>query len=332
MIIDLIEGAKTPKVELTISIDGVAIQEPKTKRICHQFPLHRISYCADDKSEKKFFSFIAKESDSEKHNCFVFISDKLAEEITLTIGQAFDLAYRKFLESSGRDLEMKRQLMVLQKRVRELELENSELRAKISASEANATKPKHNSTEDNLNNCVPELVPVMNGSSTANSEKKAEPQMSRLTPIQPPPSALPRTLNRTFSANRSVNLLDIDVTTEIKPTVGRKLENLNFDEMDEEFNPRASDSINCDLLSSDDNQKNGHSTNGFPKDMFGTEPFNCNKQNKDPFGMGQFGAHELETAIGQIDKKLAEMRVNEALIVILTPRLTTVADKHVDQT
>lgn len=25
------EGTKTPKVELTISIDGVAIQEPKTK-------------------------------------------------------------------------------------------------------------------------------------------------------------------------------------------------------------------------------------------------------------------------------------------------------------
>lgn len=30
----------------------------------------------------------------EKHECFVFISTKLASEITLTIGQAFDLAYR----------------------------------------------------------------------------------------------------------------------------------------------------------------------------------------------------------------------------------------------
>lgn len=61
----------------------------------HQYPLHRISYCADDKGEKKFFSFIAKEgADSEKHMCFVFVSDKLAEEITLTIGQAFELAYK----------------------------------------------------------------------------------------------------------------------------------------------------------------------------------------------------------------------------------------------
>jgi len=75
------EGTKTPKAELTVSIDGVAIQEPKTKKIQHQYPLHRISYCADDKAEKRFFSFIAKEADSEKHTCFVFVSDKLAEEI-----------------------------------------------------------------------------------------------------------------------------------------------------------------------------------------------------------------------------------------------------------
>uniref|UniRef100_A0A023FIZ9 Putative ptb domain-containing engulfment adapter protein 1 n=1 Tax=Amblyomma cajennense TaxID=34607 RepID=A0A023FIZ9_AMBCJ len=122
------EGGKVPKVELTISVDGVAVQDPKTKRIFHQHPLHRISYCADDKTDKKSFSFIAKESDGERHSCFVFSSEKLAEEITLTIGQAFDLAYRKFLETSGRDLEMRKQFMILQKRVQDLEEENSRLR------------------------------------------------------------------------------------------------------------------------------------------------------------------------------------------------------------
>ena len=40
-------------------------------------PLFRISYCADDKAEKRFFSFIAKEAEEEKHTCFVFVSDKL---------------------------------------------------------------------------------------------------------------------------------------------------------------------------------------------------------------------------------------------------------------
>merc|ERR1719431_912463 len=117
------EGAKTPKVELTVSVDGVAIQEPKSKKIQHQYPLHRISYCADDKAEKRFFSFIAKEADSDKHTCFVFVSDKLAEEITLTIGQAFDLAYKRFL--SGKSVESESE------KIARLERENAELRQRL---------------------------------------------------------------------------------------------------------------------------------------------------------------------------------------------------------
>jgi len=117
------EGTKTPKVELTVSIDGVAIQEPKSKKILHQYPLHRISYCADDKAEKRFFSFIAKEADSDKHTCFVFVSDKLAEEITLTIGQAFDLAYKRFL--SGKTQESDKE------KIARLERENAELAQRL---------------------------------------------------------------------------------------------------------------------------------------------------------------------------------------------------------
>jgi len=117
------EGTKTPKVELTVSVDGVAIQEPKTKKIQHQYPLHRISYCADDKAEKRFFSFIAKEADSDKHTCFVFVSDKLAEEITLTIGQAFDLAYKRFLSGKSAESESEK--------IARLERENAELRQRL---------------------------------------------------------------------------------------------------------------------------------------------------------------------------------------------------------
>ena len=99
----------------------------------------RISYCADDKAEKRFFSFIAKEADSEKHTCFVFVSDKLvrflsaierdndwafqAEEITLTIGQAFDLAYKRFL--SGKTQESDKE------KIARLERENAELTQRL---------------------------------------------------------------------------------------------------------------------------------------------------------------------------------------------------------
>jgi len=50
----------------------------------------------------------------------------------LTIGQAFDLAYKRFLDSSGRELELKREIILLQKRVAELENENMSLQGKLS--------------------------------------------------------------------------------------------------------------------------------------------------------------------------------------------------------
>ncbi|CAH2056425.1 unnamed protein product, partial [Iphiclides podalirius] len=126
------DSAKCKKVEITISVDGVAIQEPRSNNILYQFPLHRISYCADDKGAKKYFSFIAKGGSTvngvnghdsgaiEKHECFVFISTKLASEITLTIGQAFDLAYRRFLNDNGKYIEM--QKLSLQNKKLELQM------------------------------------------------------------------------------------------------------------------------------------------------------------------------------------------------------------------
>ncbi|XP_052095292.1 cell death protein 6-like isoform X1 [Mytilus californianus] len=125
------EGQKTPKVELTISVDGVTIQDPKTKMTHHSYPLHRISYCADDKTDKRMFTFIAKSADSNKHYCYVFDSDKCSEEITLTIGQAFDLAYKKFLDTNGRDLDLKNEYITLQKKVKSLEQENQTLKKRV---------------------------------------------------------------------------------------------------------------------------------------------------------------------------------------------------------
>lgn len=61
----------------------------------------------------------------ETHECFVFISDKLAEEITLTIGQAFELAYKRFLETSGKDLEAQKRAILAQQKMKRLEQENN---------------------------------------------------------------------------------------------------------------------------------------------------------------------------------------------------------------
>ncbi|XP_074594468.1 uncharacterized protein LOC141849862 [Brevipalpus obovatus] len=233
------EGTKTPKVELTISVDGVAIQDPKTRKISYQYPLHRISYCADDKTDPKFFSFIAKEADSEKHHCFVFVSDKLAEEITLTIGQAFDLAYRRFLETSGRDLEMRKQLMMLHKRVQELENENSQLRARLSVYEN--TKSRSSSGAGRTSSSSSSLTQVTGKSSHQPNHQHAGESNGvnvPLQPLQPPPPNHQRSqMNR--STNQTINLLDFDLN-DTQPTVGRKLENLSLD--DRPFDPRAFES------------------------------------------------------------------------------------------
>ncbi|XP_077072110.1 PTB domain-containing engulfment adapter protein 1 isoform X1 [Siphateles boraxobius] len=125
------EGQKIPKVELQISIYGVKILDPKSKEVQYNCQLHRISFCADDKTDKRIFTFICKDSESNKHLCYVFDSEKCAEEITLTIGQAFDLAYKKFLESGGKDVETRKQIGGLQKRIQDLEAENSELKKQL---------------------------------------------------------------------------------------------------------------------------------------------------------------------------------------------------------
>ncbi|KAJ9591282.1 hypothetical protein L9F63_002185, partial [Diploptera punctata] len=268
------EGNKTPKVELTISIDGVAIQEPKTKRIMHQYPLHRISYCADDKGEKRFFSFIAKEADSERHICYVFVSDKLAEEITLTIGQAFDLAYRRFLETSGKDLEVQRRLILLQQKVKRLEAENSTLRQRLSdvaqikgqgdieeymsrnaitdllsvstSTSSNSTmSPSSNDfnySSDNMNGGLQQskengnLLNLSSCSTGSSNGISTPPAVSLAQPPPVPPRAFEATSSKAFGEDSFIS----DMLSTNQPSVGTKLEGLLLNELDEDdFNPRA---------------------------------------------------------------------------------------------
>ncbi|KAF6203906.1 hypothetical protein GE061_002244 [Apolygus lucorum] len=235
------EGTKMSKVELTISIDGVAIQEPKTKRIMHQYPLHRISYCADDKGEKKFFSFIAKEgADSEKHMCFVFVSDKLAEEITLTIGQAFELAYKRFLETSGKELEVQRRVMMLQQRVNQLEAESSALRQRLSdvlngqANDLDSYMRRNKITNMLVvDDVTPKPSEATNGSASPQIESNGLLVNFNEAPISSPPllgPTVPPVPPRSFE--RSSPLINES------PAVGTKLEGLLMDELDD-FNPRA---------------------------------------------------------------------------------------------
>ncbi|KAG6794431.1 PTB domain-containing engulfment adapter protein 1 [Apis mellifera caucasica] len=256
------EGTKTPKVELTISIDGVAIQEPKTKtsskRIMHQYPLHRISYCADDKGEKKFFSFIAKEEGAERHTCFVFVSDKLAEEITLTIGQAFDLAYRRFLETSGKDLETQRRCMILQQKIKRLEHENNVYRQRLQdiaaikgSADVSAYLSQHNLPDIlHVPGATNETVQVNGLGNKSSLGLNNDSNGNTSNGSQQPPPVPPRSFEKTFDDNFMGN----EPTP--TPSVGTKLEGLLMDEFEEDFNPRAYESAMNGLANHQTNHNN----------------------------------------------------------------------------
>ncbi|KAL3837185.1 hypothetical protein ACJMK2_022556 [Sinanodonta woodiana] len=195
------EGQRTPKVELVISVDGVTIQDPKTKIILHQHPLHRISYCADDKSDKKMMTFIAKAADTNQHYCYVFQSDRNAEEITLTIGQAFDMAYRKFLETTGKDHDLKKQFLLLQKKVRTLEEENQGLKKRISELEqlkdrADIDQYKKTLQSSNIATASRQAANIQQTNGTTFNGQPSTPLRPGI--LSPPP---PSTRSRTHSTN-----------------------------------------------------------------------------------------------------------------------------------
>lgn len=203
------EGEKLKKVELSISIDSIKIQDPKYKTVLYQYPLHYVSYCADDKSDKRMFTFIAKQKDSTKHHCFVFDSEKSAEEVTLTVGQAFDLAYKRFLETSNRDVDPKKQLLMLQKKIQELTSENSHLKEKVAYLEKLLGTVKPEKKPDNAWNLVEtkllgniESSASVNGSGPKLVSNGAHVAVTSPTtnenslPILAPPPPIP---NRSFS-------------------------------------------------------------------------------------------------------------------------------------
>ncbi|CAM9604245.1 unnamed protein product [Lampetra fluviatilis] len=125
------EGHKLRKALLQISVAGVRLLDCKTKEILHSCPLERISFCAHHEADRHVCTFICKNVQWKKHMCFALEGEKCAEKVTLTIGQAFDLAYLSILKSQGRDVEARQHLATLVKRISGLEMENTDLRTKL---------------------------------------------------------------------------------------------------------------------------------------------------------------------------------------------------------
>ncbi|KAI8040142.1 PTB domain-containing adapter protein ced-6 [Drosophila gunungcola] len=305
---------KFKKLEITISIKGVAIQEPRTHKILHQFPLYNISYCADEKGVKKFFSFIAKSSKTrdgsdpatnghangngdgsakaeESHECFVFISNKLASDITLTIGQAFDLAYRKYMEGTEKTNLSKAQQQInhLQQTVNAYKERLREISAKLPKAELDALL-FNMGIKDVLEAPVTELPNGIEVATEALSNGKLDDDKLLIDTNS--------TTASTHSASPSSFLPIVPPRNNLSSqiSIGGKSNSQKMDELllnsdsDSDFDPRA-DEIQ-------DNVSNGR--NAISNDLFGFEPAKS-------FGQQLF--------VNNNDHKLQNNNTNSSLLI-----------------
>ncbi|XP_039385683.1 low density lipoprotein receptor adapter protein 1-like isoform X5 [Mauremys reevesii] len=88
-------GAKKfQKVILTVSPRGISLQDAETKEMIECVSIYRISYCTTDKLQNKVFAYVAQSQQSGALECHAFLSSKkkIAQAVTLTVAQAFQVA------------------------------------------------------------------------------------------------------------------------------------------------------------------------------------------------------------------------------------------------
>ncbi|KAE9555345.1 hypothetical protein FO519_001427 [Halicephalobus sp. NKZ332] len=267
-------AAKPRKVEIQINVHGVTVVDAKSKIIIHRHPLHKISFCADDKQDKRVFSYIAM-NDEGKHICYLFLSDKLAEQITLTIGEAFDLALQQYIEEKTPKILQTEDVAKLKQRISELECENRALRIETQFLRKKCGLPEESDRPLLPDTPVPRLPPLA-FRNPANE--------TNIAPLDPPPSN-----NRRQKPNENSPTSGVDLSG---PDVGRKLENLRIDKIDsvfdDSFDPRS----------------------GEQKDTFGQQPFSVTSvlgNGKSELLNGQNHGKDLEAMIADCDSKINEM-------------------------
>uniref|UniRef100_A0A674H4L3 PID domain-containing protein n=1 Tax=Taeniopygia guttata TaxID=59729 RepID=A0A674H4L3_TAEGU len=85
---------KFQKVILTVSPRGISLQDADTKEMVENISIYRISYCTTDKLQNKVFAYVAQSQESGALECHAFLSPKkkIAQAVTLTVAQAFQMA------------------------------------------------------------------------------------------------------------------------------------------------------------------------------------------------------------------------------------------------
>ncbi|XP_049630920.1 low density lipoprotein receptor adapter protein 1 [Suncus etruscus] len=101
-------GKKPQKVTLKVSPRGIILTDSITDQLIENVSIYRISYCTADKVHDKVFAYIAQSQHNENLECHAFLCTKrkMAQAVTLTVAQAFKVAF-EFWQVSKEEKEKK---------------------------------------------------------------------------------------------------------------------------------------------------------------------------------------------------------------------------------
>ncbi|KAM9764636.1 LOW QUALITY PROTEIN: C-Jun-amino-terminal kinase-interacting protein 1 [Menidia menidia] len=92
---------------LEISVKGIklAVQEDyyacdRTNECSHFFQLKNVSFCGYHPKSSKYFGFITKHPADQRFACHVFVSENSTKPLAESVGKAFQLYYKEFVEFS----------------------------------------------------------------------------------------------------------------------------------------------------------------------------------------------------------------------------------------
>lgn len=88
-------GKKLQKVTLKVSPRGIILYDSASNQLIENISIYRISYCTADKMHDKVFAYIVQSQHNETLECHAFLCPKrkMAQAVTLTVAQAFRVAF-----------------------------------------------------------------------------------------------------------------------------------------------------------------------------------------------------------------------------------------------
>ncbi|XP_065553793.1 low density lipoprotein receptor adapter protein 1 isoform X2 [Lathamus discolor] len=104
-------GKKLQKVTLKVSPRGIVLNDSRTNELIENVSIYRISYCTADKIHDKVFAYIAQNQLNENLECHAFLCTKrkMAQAVTLTVAQAFKIAF-EFWQAAKEEKEKRERL------------------------------------------------------------------------------------------------------------------------------------------------------------------------------------------------------------------------------